>query len=173
MSDQDQPANIIPRDAAAIAAGGIPVVLDLREFSQLLAAVANDTPRDRQSEKEIQDYRVAMDVTLRAMRMPWQAHPDALRLRITELLEAVDDVVDGRGLLDSDELQRRARALRDLADWAPAGTENFQIVDGERFPCGPASAVSAHNVDIPQGRPGHPHGAPDGLRIVPPSQSDP
>jgi hypothetical protein len=158
----------IPRDTAAIAAGGIPVVLDLREFAQLLAAVSNDTPREQQTEKQIEEYRGAMDVALRAMRTPWQAHPDAMRARIAELLEAVDDLVSGRGLLDTDELERRARALRDLADWASPGPAHFQLVDGERFPCGPPDAVAAHNGDIPQGRPGHPLSVvAEGLRVVP------
>jgi hypothetical protein len=172
MPDPEQPQPI-PRDAVAIAAGGIPVVLDLREFAQLLAAVGNDTPREQQTEKEIEDYRGAMDVVLRAMRTPWQAHPDALRACIAELLEAVDDLVSGRGLLDVDELERRARALRDLADWAAPGPEHFQLVDGERFPCGPAGAVAAHNADLPQGRPGHPLAVvPDGLRVVPSPEAD-
>lgn len=112
MPDPQQPKPI-PRDTAAIAAGGIPVVLDLREFAQLLAAVSNDTPREQQTEKQIEEYRGAMDVALRAMRTPWQAHPDALRIRSAELLEAVDDLLSGRGLLDRDELERRHPAVQE------------------------------------------------------------
>lgn len=54
----------------------------------------------------------------------------------------------------------RATAF-DLAERAAAGREHFQLVDGERFPCGPEDAVAAHNSDLPQGRPGHP------LAVVP------